>query len=82
MPMTFKEFQTWMETDEGKNFGRTKCNICHEFLDALDEQEPYYVNKKRVCSDCYYGEFGKLIDEQGGIGVPHKSGHGCSGDLD
>ena len=79
---SFKEFHEKMKDPEFRNFGRTKCSICHNYLDALDEQEPYYVNKKRVCSDCYYGEFGKPIDEQGGIGVPHKTVRGCSGDID
>jgi hypothetical protein len=82
MAMTVPEFLKFMETEEGKNFGRIKCTICHKYLDALDEQEPQYVSEKRVCSDCYYGEFGKLIDDVGFIGVPHSTIRDRGGDID
>jgi hypothetical protein len=77
MPFTVPEFLAWCETEEGKNFGKIKCNICGNFLDVMDEEEGNKISGKPVCSDCYYAEFGKLIDEQGFIGVPHKHRGGC-----
>jgi hypothetical protein len=47
MSRTLKQFFAWMETEEGKNFGRTKCPVCHKFLDALDEQEPHTLMGKK-----------------------------------
>jgi hypothetical protein len=82
MPMTFDEFREKMKDPAYRNAGAPRCTICGEILDALDLQEPHEINKKEVCSDCYFDAFGKMIDEQGGvIGVPHKPIHGC-GDID
>jgi hypothetical protein len=80
--MKFAEFHEKMKDPAFRNWCRTKCSICYNYLDAIDEQEPRHVKGKRVCSDCYFGEFGKVIEETGSIGVPHGTIRDRGGDID
>jgi hypothetical protein len=62
MSYTVKEFLKAMENEEFRNLGAARCSQCNKILDALDRQEPHELNKKTVCSDCYFEEWGKIIE--------------------
>jgi hypothetical protein len=81
MVYTVKEFLEKMKDPEFRNRGREKCAQCGEYLKEGEPLGPYKVEKGIVCADCYFKEFGKIIEEDGGIGRPGSSAHGC-GDID
>lgn len=81
MPMSLDKFREKMKDPAYRNAGAPKCYKCGNILDALDLQEPHQINKKEVCSDCYFNAFGKIIEEDGGIGHPGTHCYGC-GDID
>lgn len=64
MSMNFEEFHKKMEDPEFRDRGAICCNKCGEKLDAIDLQDPpRKIDGKQVCSDCWFGEFGKVLDK-------------------
>jgi len=82
MPLSYDEFCEKMKDPAFRNAGAARCDKCGEILDALDLQEPHAIKGKEVCSDCYFEEFGKMIDEDGGIGGLGTHGPLTGGDID
>ena len=54
-----KKYKTMTIDEQEKLFEPyTSCSICEGKID-----EEHFINKKLVCSDCYYSEFDKVLTE-------------------
>ena len=56
--------------------------VSTDFLNQGEPLGPYKVAKGIICADCYFEEFGKMIDEEGGMGGHGLHGPRCKGDID
>jgi len=67
--ITFEEYRKLELAGKIKEVPLPRCAKCNVVL-----QETITGNRRvgndRVCSDCYFDDFGRLIDERP-IGVPH-----------
>ncbi|MCL2468780.1 MAG: hypothetical protein FWF24_00900 [Alphaproteobacteria bacterium] len=54
---------------EIKTAAASLCTSCKGMIEKNDPAGDQYINKKRVCSDCYFGALGQAIDKRP-IGLP------------